>query len=562
MKAGFSLESDAFPVDGPDNCFVTTPALNHRLDLLHQLVQYGEKPLVLVAPIGAGKTTLLKRLIEDASMHWRTCAIEADPLLSERAVLAAVSACLSLPALVDEDETDQVLARIDAHLQGMARTKQLTLVAVDDADHLNQKTRGFIDQLKERWRACNVRFLYAREPDAEDRFETATSVPESDAATVVIDVPPLSVEQTDDYIHTRLSQAGLVGNSPFTTEVVHTIHKSSAGRPAGIHRLARQVVANQSTGTHPAALRSAGKSKRWARLALSLLVLSAAGGWATRGEFQRVGGPVGKPGDADRMVLVDVVPRPTTEPNQALASTQGAEAEPSTATALVELQMPEPMPDAVSTPAPEGGSSASAAAEITGPDPEPDTDARAPAVSDHLLSVQAVPVPVEEAPVAVPPETARIVSTPAPPPSTPTSPSVPQAPEVVEETVALAPVQTPEAQPGANDPLLSEASSLQTLRSARWLREQAPGSYAIQIMGSRDAEALQRFALAHRLSADAAWFTTTLAERPWHVLVYGNYPSRAEAISAIAQLPAALRAGGPFTRTIAEFLEQSTSGSQ
>ena len=205
MKPNFSLESDAFPVDGPDNCFVTTPALNHRLDLLHQLVQYGEKPLVLVAPVGAGKTTLLKRLIEDASMNWRTCAIEADPLLSERAVLAAVSAGLSLPALADEDETDQVLARIDAHLQGMARTKRLTLVAIDDADHLNRKTHGFIDQLMERWRACNVRFLYVREPDAEDRFETATPVPESDAAAVVIDVPPLSVEQTDDYIHTRLS---------------------------------------------------------------------------------------------------------------------------------------------------------------------------------------------------------------------------------------------------------------------------------------------------------------------------------------------------------------------
>ena len=539
MKPNFSLESDAFPVDGPDNCFVTTPALNHRLDLLHQLVQYGEKPLVLVAPVGAGKTTLLKRLIEDASMNWRTCAIEADPLLSERAVLAAVSAGLSLPALADEDETDQVLARIDAHLQGMARTKRLTLVAIDDADHLNRKTHGFIDQLMERWRACNVRFLYVREPDAEDRFETATPVPESDAAAVVIDVPPLSVEQTDDYIHTRLSQAGLVGNSPFTTEVVHSIHKSSAGRPAGIHRLARQVVANQSTGTHPAALRSAAKSKRWARLALSLLVLSAAGGWATRGEFQRVGGPVGKPGDADRMVLVDVVPMPTPEPNQALVSTQGAEAEPSTATVLVELQMPDPMPVAVSIPASEGGSSASAAAENAGPDPEPGTDARAPAVSDHLLSVQEAQVPVEEAPVLADP------------------------PEVVEETVALAmPVQTPEAQPGANDPLPSEASSPQTLRGAQWLREQAPGSYAIQIMGSRDAEALQRFALAHRLSADAAWFTTTLAERPWHVLVYGNYPSRAKAVAAMAQLPAALRAGGPFTRTIDEFLAQSTAASQ
>ena len=208
------------------------------------------------------------------------------------------------------------------------------------------------------------------------------------------------------------------------------------------------------------------------------------------------------------MVLVDVVPMPTPEPNQALVSTQGAEAEPSTATVLVELQMPDPMPVAVSIPASEGGSSASAAAENAGPDPEPGTDARAPAVSDHLLSVQEVQVPVEEAPVLADP------------------------PEVVEETVALAmPVQTPEAQPGANDPLPSEASSPQTLRGAQWLREQAPGSYAIQIMGSRDAEALQRFALAHRLSADAAWFTTTLAERP------GTYSFTATTRPAPKRLP-------------------------
>ena len=540
MRSTFSLESDAFP-DSVDDCFVATPALTHRLDLLHQLVQYGEKPLVIVAPVGSGKTMLLNRLIADAAMQWRTCMIAADPLLDPTAIVAAIGAGLELPPRGEDDELDRGLARIDTYLQSLSRSKQITLIAVDDADHLGQEARSFIDELARRWRDCNVQFLFVREPEAEDRFGPTASDPEAEKETVVVDIPPLSVEQTGDYIHTRLTHAGLEGDSPFTAEVVQSIHKSSAGRAGAIHRLARQVVSNQFPRTEHGSESRSNPASRWTRLALSLLVLSGAGAYAIHGEVERsrnAGSSSTRASEGSRPVASEPIELPTAPPSREV---------PETAIDRVEL----PVPDAVvePTPAPKQISEA-AAAELTEPDdPEPPAGAEPPADSSAFAS-------------QAPPGAVAMVETPAA-----LSQPLVQPPEAHGTNVALvAPQALAESLPGAgNDTdvlVASTAQSRQGLRDVQWLRDKNPASYAIQIMGSRDVDALHRFASTNHLGGAAAWFATELGGRAWYVLVYGSYPSRADALQAIAKLPAALREAGPFPRTVAELLSRSTAASQ
>ncbi len=84
-----------------------------------------------------------------------------------------------------------------------------------------------------------------------------------------------------------------------------------------------------------------------------------------------------------------------------------------------------------------------------------------------------------------------------------------------------------------------------------WLLAQRDDRWVIQVLGSRDPRDMARFAARHGVAADTATFTTTHQGQPWHVLVYGLYPSRDAARAAMAKLPAGLRQASPWMRTIA-----------
>ena len=60
--------------------------------------------------------------------------------------------------------------------------------------------------------------------------------------------------------------------------------------------------------------------------------------------------------------------------------------------------------------------------------------------------------------------------------------------------------------------------------------------------------------------AQAAFYTVQYQGRDYHVLVQGDYPNREAARVAIADLPAALRRGGPWPRPFADVQREVRSG--
>ena len=187
--APYSLESDPFPMDGTDGCFVPTAQLSHHLHLLHQLVQYGEKRVEIVAPSGAGKTTLIEHLLADAADQWHACRIVGNPLLTRDALLIELSSALKLPQR-RELARDALLIRLDAHFEALQRTRQIALIAIDDVDCLSDDMHAYTDELAQRWQTYRVRFLSAREPRQGERLDDDRMSNGSLEAVDVIDLRP------------------------------------------------------------------------------------------------------------------------------------------------------------------------------------------------------------------------------------------------------------------------------------------------------------------------------------------------------------------------------------
>ena len=233
----FFLEADPFPVGDSDACFFSTPALRLRLERILRSIQEGGRPICISAPEGAGKTTLLRQVRRDLGPQWQVVTVSGAEGLDRESFLEALGSAFDFEA--GEDETlASVLEGFETHLATRPAPGRNALVAVDDADCRGARTRQRIDTLLTLRQSVRLRFITTREPTPEDSSD-------ENAPHMLVDIPPLARAQSDDYIHTRLCAAGLRGDSPFTDEMLRSIHNASAGRPGGIHRVAAKMLANR-----------------------------------------------------------------------------------------------------------------------------------------------------------------------------------------------------------------------------------------------------------------------------------------------------------------------------
>jgi len=77
------------------------------------------------------------------------------------------------------------------------------------------------------------------------------------------------------------------------------------------------------------------------------------------------------------------------------------------------------------------------------------------------------------------------------------------------------------------------------------------------LLGASSRPNVEAFVARHA-SDSLYWYETTRQERPWYVVIHGNYPSSSAAQSAVAALPAALREQQPWVRSIGDV--QSETG--
>lgn len=104
------------------------------------------------------------------------------------------------------------------------------------------------------------------------------------------------------------------------------------------------------------------------------------------------------------------------------------------------------------------------------------------------------------------------------------------------------PTPEPAPEPIAEPPVaIEDPPNALGLHSARWLANQPPQAYTVQLMGSHEAEAIKIFIQKHGLTGPLAMFKTQHRGKDWYVLVRGIYATQGDAKAARDRLPEALR---------------------
>ena len=83
-----------------------------------------------------------------------------------------------------------------------------------------------------------------------------------------------------------------------------------------------------------------------------------------------------------------------------------------------------------------------------------------------------------------------------------------------------------------------------------WLKRQDAGRFTLQLLAARTPAIATDFIATHQVEG-----VHVVKTRAFMVVIVGSYPNRAAAENASRALPAAVRAGGPWVRTIGSVLE-------
>lgn len=232
--AAYGFDKNPFPIDDTDDFFFSTPMLAKQIEVLRNLVEHGDLLLVVNGVEGAGKTTFLNQFLLAADNRWKCCRMDARAAMTLSTLVDELLAGFGLNARGHDAQGDEALLR--AHLTTLHANGDIAIVAVDDAHLLPQICTEFLLGLAEERGQIEVRLLLSTEPG---RLGFATN----DAKRVhVVVLQPFDVHQTGDYIHIRLSNGGLGGDSPFSATVIDGIHVDSGGLPGTIHTLALHTL--------------------------------------------------------------------------------------------------------------------------------------------------------------------------------------------------------------------------------------------------------------------------------------------------------------------------------
>lgn len=536
--AHYQLSHDPFAARVPG--FKFFPAQRKPvLGQLHHLARYSQLLLAVTGPKGSGKTLLRQALVASTNKQSVHCVVvSARGAVEAGGVLRLISQGLNVP----QADVGDVLERVAQ----LVATGQEVYLLVDDADQLDDASLDAMMALA----AGNAEgrahvFLFA-DSSLVPRLELYADGAE---CFHVIELQPYSEEETRDYLTQRLEGAGQ-GIELLSDRQVADIHLASGGWPGGVNLIAREVLIDAMLAQRGAAQRAAAGAgfKLPIKHLLALVVVAAgvAGAWMMQESGDNAALlpvaanlPLGQ-----AAIAVDSVDSASQGDGQVPV---GPKIDFSGSSQPLPLPLAGEAQPVIRQPLAQAGSAEADDAVDVGAVSSVSSDSALP-VAPVASAESAEPVtpvlaqaPVVTAPAVVKAEAPVPVPVPAPVVSQPVAVVVPAvAPKaaVRQEKPVLAPVPakvlaTPKASSG----------------STGWYAAQAPSSYVVQVLGTGVEANAQAFVRVQ--GAQYHYFKKQLQGKSLYVVTYGGFTSRAAAQAAIGNLPAKLKAGKPWPRTIA-----------
>ena len=232
----FGLQENPFGVT-PDIRFLYQSHTHHEaLTSLINGIDFGFGFQVLIGQPGMGKTSLLFSLLE----KFRTAAHTAfvfQPQSEPHDLLQSV--LYELGTSSAETSLHKLFEQVNDVLYSAAQERKRVILVVDEAQNLDLVVLEALRQLSnfETPDAKLVQVVLAGQPQLAEKLAASTHEQLRQRISAISRLRPLGLDETEAYIHHRLTTAGYSGVDLFTEDGVRLIWNHSKGIPRNINTL-------------------------------------------------------------------------------------------------------------------------------------------------------------------------------------------------------------------------------------------------------------------------------------------------------------------------------------
>ncbi len=491
-----------------------TPELTHRSELILHLLEYSNKLVIVKGEPDSGKTTFFQQLInqDGANLIIKNLTLSITTKTNDifKAIIDGASHGGKQEAAYSQTDLNQWLTRCQ-------NKQQIPALLIDNADLFDDESiRNLFEILASSNEASVLHVCLFCEPSFLDRLEESGINKDDSDSLHIIEMPDLNEKQTEQYIHNNYPTENASDLNLFDEKTIKQIHRISHGLPGRINALCEQYL--DDPAKQPEVVEEKSSINIKALLIKNKLIISVVAllmflsvGIATL--LQQT-----EKEDVKQTIKLELPKQNENEKKQGdtieIEVPQELEPEPVTIEELSPPVIPEIAKDLNNK------------SEVLVYNSQGNLVAK----ESELETVVVEEETVEE----------EIIEESAPFSDTTSS---------IENNVELIPEPEPEPEPKPVS--IPEPKSEPILKDINWLTKQDPKKYVLQLIGAYEQETIDVYLKSFKDSDNKIIsFTASNKGKQWHVLIYGLYPDREQAIAAIDTLPTKAKLMAPWPRSV------------
>ncbi len=228
----FKLDTFPFSLTPNTHFYAQLPRHNKCLQMALAALELGEGIIKVTGEVGTGKTLLCRQLLSLLSQEKFYTAFIPNPYLSPSELRLSLAHELGLE--INRTHPDKLLLEtLYSRLCELARQNLSVVLVVDEAQAMHPETLEALRLLTnlETEDSKLIQVILFGQPELDLRLNEYSMRQLKQRITFSGVLTPLTLEETQQYIHHRLSQAGYNGDLLFTVDACKSIHRNTNGIP-------------------------------------------------------------------------------------------------------------------------------------------------------------------------------------------------------------------------------------------------------------------------------------------------------------------------------------------